>query len=398
MRDIDIKAACAHAQFGIHALPYGVFSTVNQGKRVCVRLADLVIDLFALLDDSIFQAGTLNSFMASGPTEWRKVRKKIQDSLSSGSIEELDQTVHAISDIQLHMPIAIGDYVDFFASEHHATNVAGIFRPGTPSLAPNWKRLPVGYHGRAGTIQPSGTQVKRPASQCQRAPGEASFGPTDKLDLEAEVAFVVGVGSTQGQPVSVDAFDDHVFGVMLLNDWSARDIQLWEYMPLGPHLAKSFCTSISHWVLPMDALAQARLPLPPQSPPIDAYLSGEKPPSSFDIDLEIWLNGSLISRPRFRDMYWSPAQMLAHMTVNGASIRTGDVFASGTVSGPTNDELGCMLELTQDGRRRTALPDGSSRAYLEDNDEIILRASAPAQGGQRISLGEVRGAISPSHF
>jgi fumarylacetoacetase len=258
---------------------------------------------------------------------------------------------------------------------------------------PNWKYLPVGYHGRSGTVIASGTPVTRPNGQRAGPEGVPVFGPSRRLDFEAEVGFVIGAGSSG--PVSVGEFADHVFGAFLVNDWSARDLQSWESRPLGPFLAKSFATSVSPWVVPLDALEQARISPPPRSPEPLAHLA-DADPWGLDLALEVRLNGHLVSRPPFAAMYWTPAQMLAHMTSNGASTRTGDFYASGTVSGPDRDQRGCLLELSWGGAEPLTLADGSVRTFLEDGDEVSITATAPAADGARIGFGEVAGRILPS--
>ncbi len=264
------------------------------------------------------------------------------------------------------------------------------------ALTPNWKHLPIGYHGRAGTVVVTGTDVVRPTGQ-RKAPADPAptFGPSVRLDIEAEVGFVVATPSVLGQPVGVDDFADHVFGVVLLNDWSARDLQAWEYVPLGPFLGKSFATSVSAWVTPLDALAAARTPLPAQQPqPLD-YLRGNDL-AGYDLAIEVELNGEVVSRPPFASMYWSPAQMLAHLTVNGASLRTGDLFASGTVSGAEREQTGSLLELTVNGTEPVRLADGTEHGFLADGDTVVLRATAPSTSGGRIALGEVTGTVIPA--
>ncbi|MBN9618750.1 MAG: fumarylacetoacetate hydrolase family protein, partial [Actinobacteria bacterium] len=260
-------------------------------------------------------------------------------------------------------------------------------------LMPNWKHLPVGYHGRAGTVVVSGTEIARPSGQ-RKAPSDPgpSYGPSLRLDIEAELGFVVGVGTPSGRPIAPDDFADHVFCVVLLNDWSARDIQAWEYVPLGPNLGKSFATSISAWVTPLAALGSARIPTPPQDPQPLPYLRGDEP-WGLDVDLAVAWNGTVVSRPPYRSMYWSPAQMLAHMTVNGASSRTGDLFGSGTISGPERDQRGAFIELTWGGAEPVEV-DGAERTFLQDGDEVVITATAPGADGRRIGLGEVRGRIA----
>ena len=297
--------------------------------------------------------------------------------------------------MDLHLPIEVGDYVDFYASAEHASNVGRIFRPDQAPLLPNWKHLPVGYHGRSGTVVASGTDIVRPHGQ-RKGPGDESpvFGPSTRLDIEAELGFVVGTGTALGDRVSTGAFADHTFGVLGVNDWSARDIQAWEYVPLGPFLGKSFATTISHWVTPLAALDAAWVDLPEQDPaPLD-YLAVDGP-AGLDIAIEVVLNGHVVSRPPYSAMYWSPAQMLAHMTVNGASVRTGDLWASGTISGPDPSQFGSFLEMSWGWREAFAVGD-DTRTALEDGDEVTLRYSAPGTSGGRITLGEVTGRIVPA--
>ena len=363
--------------------------------RVGVRVGDSVLDLVAALGEQVFAEPSLNAFMAQGRARWSDVRARITELLTEPRHRaSVEAALHPLSGVRLHRPFEVGDYVDFYASENHATNVGRLFRPGGEALMPNWKYLPVGYHGRSGTVVLSGTPVTRPTGS-GRAKAAPTFGPSRRLDFEAEVGFVVGVGSPLGSPVTVDAFADHVFGAFLVNDWSARDIQAWESRPLGPFLAKSFATSISPWVVPLEALARARVRPPPQDPEPLPYLTGPGQ-HGLDLALEIRLNGQVISRPPFATMYWTPAQMLAHLTVNGASTRTGDFYASGTVSGPDRDQRGCLLELSWGGAEPLTLPDGSVRTFLEDGDEVAITATAPGADGTRIGFGEVTGRILPA--
>jgi fumarylacetoacetase len=275
--------------------------------------------------------------------------------------------------------------------------VGAIFRPGQPPLPRNWLHMPLGYHGRAGSVVVSGTPVARPNGQ-RREPGNdgPSFGPSLRLDFEAEVGFVAGVPSRHGEPVPVEDFERHVFGACLVNDWSARDIQAFETVPLGPFLGKAFATSVSPWVVPLAALGAARVAPPPRDLLPPPYLRDGPDPWGLDLSLEVRINGCLVSRPPFATMYWTPAQMLAHLTCGGAPVRTGDLFASGTVSGPGRDQLGCLLELTRDGAEPIALADGSQRAFLEDGDEVVISATAPGPDGAVLSLGEVRGRVAGS--
>ncbi|HLK79598.1 MAG TPA: fumarylacetoacetase [Streptosporangiaceae bacterium] len=384
--------------FGLANLPYGVFSAGDRHPatpRVGVRVGDSVLDLVSALGEDVFAEPSLNAFLAQGRTRWSDVRARITELLTEPRHRaSVERALHPLSGVRLHRPFEVGDYVDFYASENHATNVGRLFRPGGEALMPNWKHLPVGYHGRSGTVVLSGTPVTRPRGQ---RPGEGAptFGPSRRLDFEAEVGFVVGVGSPLGSPVAVDAFAEHVFGAFLVNDWSARDIQAWESRPLGPFLAKSFATSISPWVVPLEALARARVRPPPQHPEPLPYLTGSGH-DGFDLALEIQLNGQVISRPPFASMYWTPAQMLAHLTVNGASTRTGDFYASGTVSGPDRDQRGCLLELSWGGAEPLTLPDGSVRSFLEDGDEVTITATAPGADGTAIGFGEVTGRVLPA--
>ncbi|MEJ7831892.1 MAG: fumarylacetoacetase [Nocardioides sp.] len=378
--------------FGLDHLPYGVFSVAGDERRVGVRFEDTVIDLASATGRPEFATPSLNAFMALGREVWRQTRDEVAALAQAG-----DAPAYPLDAVALHLPIEVADYVDFYASLDHATNVGRIFRPDQEPLLPNWRHLPVGYHGRAGTVVPSGTPVVRPSGQ-RKAPSEASptHGPTRRLDIEAELGFVVGAPSTLGQAVPYSGFGDHVFGVVGLNDWSARDIQAWEYVPLGPFLGKSFATSIGHWVTPIDALDAAWCDLPGQDPrPLD-YLDPDHA-RGLDIDVEVVLNGKVVSRPPYRTMYWSPGQMLAHLTVNGASLRTGDLFASGTISGPEPGQRGSLLELSWGGQEPFGADlFGEDRTFLEDGDEVTLRYSAPSTGGGRITLGEVAGRVQPA--
>ncbi|MGV9310763.1 fumarylacetoacetase [Streptomyces sp. NPDC003691] len=381
--------------YGVDNLPYGVFSRSGETPRVGVRVGDHVLDLAPALDDPDFRVPALNTFMARGRDRRRRVRDDIRRLLTEPrQRDRVTPLLHPLRTVRLHLPFDVGDYVDFYASEHHAANLGRMFRPGSEPLTPNWKHLPIGYHGRSGTVVVSGTPVPRPRGQ-HRPPGAATpvFGPSQRLDIEAEVGFVVGTGSPLGRPVPVGAFTDRVFGLCLLNDWSARDLQSWEYVPLGPFLGKSFATSVSPWVVPLEALAHAWTAPPERSPQPLAYLA-DAGPQGLDLGLEIRLNGHLVSRPPYAAMYWTPAQMLAHMTVNGASTRTGDLYGSGTVSGPDETGYGSLIELTRNGEKPLRLPDGSTRTFLEDGDEITISATAPGPDGIRIGLGEVTGRIT----
>jgi fumarylacetoacetase len=333
------------------SLAYGV----RAGGGLCACAEGRVIDLSHV-------AGSLDELMARGPGEWTPAPDGPE-----------------LSDADLAMPFTVADYVDFYSSIHHATNVGRMFRPDDEPLQPNWVHLPVGYHGRAGTVVPSGTPVRRPSGQR----GQGDFGPTRALDIELELGFVIGLASDG--PVPVERALDHVFGAVLLNDWSARDIQRWETRPLGPMLGKSFATSVSRWVVPLAQLEQLRVEAEPQEPKPLPYL--RERPWAYDIPLEIELNGAVIARSNARHLYWSIAQQIAHLTSNGASLRVGDLIGTGTISGPEREQAGSLQELSWGGREPLGLPDGSTRTFLEDGDEVLLRGEP---------LGEVRGTILPA--
>lgn len=387
--------------YGVTNLPYGVFRSDKGQPRIGVRIGSWVFDLAAAeAADLVLAAGalcrpTLNDFMALGRPQWTAVRQRITELLTDPAHRPaVEPLLVPLDDVEMLLPIEVADYVDFYSSEHHASNVGQIFRPGQPPLLPNWKHLPIGYHGRAGTVLVSGTPVIRPTGQRASAEGPVT-GPSVRLDIEAEVGFVVGVPSPLGRRVSVDDFADHVFGVVLVNDWSARDIQAWEYQPLGPFLGKSFATSVSAWVTPLDALGDAFVPAPDQDPPVVDYLR-DVPHLGLDLRLAVEWNGEQVSEPPFATMYWTPAQQLAHLTVNGASLRTGDLYASGTVSGPDRSQVGSFLELTWGGAEPVKVGD-ESRTFLADGDTVTITATAPGPDGTTIALGEVSGTIRPAN-
>ncbi|MFP5335002.1 MAG: fumarylacetoacetase [Actinomycetes bacterium] len=391
--------------FGVQTLPYGVFSTGDEEPRVGVRVGDHVLDVAPVaaveqVDGAhAFESSTLDDLLALGRPAWSAVRQWLTELLTHPAHEDLVAPhLVPLHDVRMHRPFTVADYVDFYSSEHHATNVGRIFRPDGEALTPNWKRLPIGYHGRAGTVVVTGTDVVRPCGQ-RKAPSddEPTFGPSRRLDIEAEVGFVVGVASTLGTPVPASAFADHVFGVCLVNDWSARDIQAWEYVPLGPFLGKSFATSVSAWITPLEALQHARVTPPRRSYELLPYLADDPAePWGLDLALEVSWNGTVVARPPFSAMYWTPAQQLAHLTVNGASLRTGDLYASGTVSGPEKDQRGSFLELSWGGTEPIRLADGSQRTFLEDGDEVTIAATAPGPDGTRVGLGDVTGRVLPA--
>jgi fumarylacetoacetase len=386
-------------------LPYGVFSTPGRRPRIGVKQADSIVDLAAAAravdhpQADVFSRSSLNALMDLGPARWAEVRRWVR-SLAEGAQQTslADGARVPLADATLHLPIEVADYVDFYASEAHASNVGALFRPDSPGLPPNWKHLPIGYHGRAGTVVVSGTEVIRPCGQGRPGDdGRPTFGPSQRLDIECEVGFVVGAASRPGHPVAVADARDHIFGVVLLNDWSARDIQAWEYVPLGPFLGKSFATSISAWVVPFSELAAAEIPLGEQRPAVLPYLSGTGDDLfGLDLTMTVSINGRIVSSPRFRDMYWSPAQLLAHLTVNGAHLRVGDLVASGTVSGPQRDTLGSLLELTWNATRPAGPEDGAPSGFLADGDEVTITGWAPGLDGDRVELGEVSGRVVPA--
>ena len=385
--------------FDVDNLPYGVFSLPGEEPRVGVRIGDEVLDLAPvaaaeMLDvHHVFQEPSLNPLMAEGSQVAASIRQWVTGLLTDETERGLvEPHLLPLGEVELHLPVEVADYVDFYCSLEHATNVGRIFRPDAEALLPNWRHLPVGYHGRSGTVVASGTDVVRPSGQRKPPDADApTYGPSTRLDIEAELGFVVGAPSKLASRVGVDDFAQHVFGLVGLNDWSARDIQAWEYVPLGPFLGKSFATSVSHWVTPLAALDAAWVDLPGQDPDPLPYLQGSAA-RGLDIDVEVELNGDVVSRPPYASLYWSPAQMLAHMTVNGASLRTGDLFASGTISGAEREQRGSFLELSWGGKE----PFAGGRTFLEDGDEVVLRYTAPGTGGGRIALGEVAGTILPA--
>ena len=408
--------------FGPSCLPWGVV-TDGERRHPAVRIGDhaLLLDaaaragIFADLDGvgtDTFAGGSLDALMAAGPSTWRAVRTRIAEVLADGSRLAADRVLRDRlvpplgGRLQPVLPFSVADYVDFYCSLHHATNVGRILRPDQDPLLPNWRHLPVGYHGRSGTVRVSGDPVRRPRG-LRPVDGRASpsFGPTQRLDLELEVGVVVGAGSAPGVPVSPDEIDQHVFGFCLVNDWSARDVQAYEYRPLGPFLGKSFQTSVGPWIVPFEAVRPALTFPPPQDPLPSTHLRATRPwalPIRLEVALqtagmrEAGLPATTISRTDFADMYWTVAQMLAHATSNGAHLRPGDLFASGTVSGPDPGTQGCLLELTWGGQDPLLLPDDTRRTFLEDGDTVVLRGVTNRPDGSTISWGEVTGTVTPA--
>src|SRR5215468_8745794 len=391
--------------FGLQTLPYGSFSDVRHPahRRVGVAIGDRVLDLSTASDRLLagraadFNAGSLDRFLAAGDRAWAQVRAALTEWLSNDRYRSaIEDLLAPAASVAMHLPFTVADYVDFYASEQHATNVGRIFRPDGEPLTPNWRHLPIGYHGRSGTIVVSGTPIRRPSGQTRPAGSAAPiFEVCRRLDFEAELGFVVGVETVIGEPVPARRFAEHVFGACLVNDWSARDIQGWESQPLGPFLGKSFGTTISPWIVPLEALEHVRVRPPSLESELATYLahSGDW---GLDIDFEVRINRHVVSRPPYATMYWSPAQMLAHMTVNGASLRIGDLYASGTVSGPAPDQYGSLIELASAGRRPLTLPDGSRKSWLEDGDEVVITATARGPEGTRVGFGDAHGQIIPA--
>ncbi|HEY3261958.1 MAG TPA: fumarylacetoacetase [Pseudonocardiaceae bacterium] len=407
-------AFAADRPFGPQTLPYGVFSAgpgePGSFRAVGVRVGDHVLDVSALAavgslpHPELLSGGSLDPLLAAGRPQWTALREAVTELVLS-SRRPPDAVLYPVAEVRTYLPFTVRDYVDFYSSRHHAENVGRIFRPNDEPLLPNWTHLPVGYHGRAGTVVVSGTSVMRPCGQMRPPSAGTSagssaapvFGPSRRLDIEAEVSFVCGGPARCCVPV--DEVAEHVFGVALLNDWSARDIQSWEYQPLGPFLAKSFATSLAAWITPLDALQAARIPAagPSSDAALLPYLRTAEP-WGLDLSLTITWNGTVVSRPPFATMAYSCAQQLAHMTVNGATVRPGDLFASGTVSGPSRDERGCFLELTWDGREPVTLDNGSTRTFLEDRDTVVITAVAPGPDGSVVGFGEVAGRVLPARL
>jgi fumarylacetoacetase len=403
--------------FPIQNLPYGVFRRPGGTPAVGVAIGDEVLDLAALHDAglftgsavaerNVFAAASLNGFMHCGRRAWTEVRSRISQLLERSCPVLRDdaglrrQALHARPQVELLLPVEIGDYTDFYSSKDHATNVGSMLRPDNP-LLPNWLHIPIGYHGRASSIVVSGVDVRRPCGQTKADDAAAPrFGPTRLLDFELEVGFLTGVDTALGTPVPTSRAAEHIFGMVLVNDWSARDIQKWEYVPLGPFLAKSFATCVSPWVVTLDALDAFRVPGPRQDPPVLPYLRCEGD-WAFDMQLEAWIQPAggedeiRLTATNFRTMYWNILQQLAHQTSNGVNLRAGDLYASGTVSGAAEGTRGCMLEISWGGKRPVVLPSGRQRAFIEDGDTVILRGWCQGSG-YRVGFGEVRNKVLPA--
>lgn len=402
----------AHSDFPIQNLPFGM-ARIGLATVAVSAIGDKIINLDALqelgyltgidLPEGIFEGENLNPFISLGQPVWRAVRQRLSDLLRADSKGLLKSTVvdHAVvlrdpEEVQMIMPVKVGDYTDFYSSEEHATNVGTMFRGKENALMPNWKHLPVGYHGRASSIVVSDTPIKRPKGQRKNADGEIEFGPSRLMDFELEMAFVIGKSTKLGDAVSTTEAEDHIFGMSLFNDWSARDIQAWEYVPLGPFLGKNFGSTVSPWIITLDALEPFRVAGKEQNPPVLPYLQTEGD-RNFDIHLEVDIqpeNGEpfTVCKSNHKHLYWSIAQQLAHHTVNGCDIQVGDMMASGTISGPEKGSYGSMLEITWRGANPVQMPDGSERKFINDGDTVILRGWCE-KNGVRIGFGEARGKI-----
>lgn len=416
-----VEHANGHRDFPLQNLPLGIFSRPGQAPRSGVAIGDAILDLEAVLAAGLFngaataaveamQGGALNAFFALGRPARVALRERLLGLLAEGSEHQgaLQAALYPASDCTLHLPAKVGDYTDFYVGIQHATNVGKLFRPDNP-LLPNYKYVPIGYHGRASTLRPSGTDVRRPKGQTLPAgQTEPSFGPCARLDYELELGIWIGQGNPMGQAIPIGEADEHLAGLCLLNDWSARDIQAWEYQPLGPFLSKSFITTLSPWVVTAEALEPFRCAQParPEGDPQPLpYLldARDQANGAFDIELEVLLRTARMREqnlPAHRlalsntlNMYWTVAQLIAHHSVNGCALQPGDLFGSGTLSGPTPDSYGSLLEISEGGKHPVQLPSGEQRKFLEDGDEVILRARCVREGVASIGFGECRGTV-----
>jgi fumarylacetoacetase len=403
-----------HSDFSIHNIPFGVFRKDDNSAHCCTAIGDYVVDLVVLsehhyfqgleIPPDIFRDKALNAFIGLGKEVTTQVRERLIQLFTSDN-DELQQNkgihhklFHQREEVTMMLPVMVGDYTDFYSSKEHATNVGAMFRDPANALLPNWKHLPVAYHGRASSIVVSGTPVVRPRGQFKNHKDDAAptFGPTQALDFELEIAFVIGKDSALGQPVGVNRAKDYIFGFLLFNDWSARDIQGWEYMPLGPFLSKNFMSSVSPWIVTVEALDPYTVSAPSRDLPLLPYLQHDSD-MNYNIELEVTLQpgggqAEVISRTNFRHMYWNACQQLAHHTVNGCNVRVGDLMASGTISGPEHGSEGSMLELTRNGKEPITLRDGSMRKFLNDGDTIDMKGFA-LKDGRRVGFGEVVGVV-----
>lgn len=414
---IDIAA---DSDFSIHNLPYGIFSdtkdSADNNRRAGVAIGEQVLDLSVLEAEGLlsltggpyFDQPTLNAFIDSGRDNWTKARTTIQTLLSSDNGTLRDnadlqaKVLFKQADVTMHLPVQVPGFTDFYSSKEHATNVGTMFRDPKNALLPNWTEMPVGYNGRASTVIVSGTDVIRPSGQLKpNADERPIFSPCKRLDFELETAFVVGRGNDIGQPIAVDAAADHIFGMVLLNDWSARDIQKWEYVPLGPFNAKTFASEVSPWIVTMDALTPFKIACPTQEPKPLAYLNEKDSNNSFDIHLSVELlpensdEATVVCETNFKYMYWSMAQQLTHHTITGCKVEVGDMMGSGTISGPTPDSYGSMLEIAWNATKPVTLKGGETRSFIEDGDTVIMKGYSE-KNGIRVGFGEVRGKVLPA--
>jgi fumarylacetoacetase len=405
------------SDFSIHNLPYGIFSESEDGKRRAgVAIGEHVLDLAILEAEGLlsleggpyFAQPTLNAFIDSGRNNWIHARQTIQTLLSAESDtlrdnQDLQQNaLFKQADVTMHLPVQVPGFTDFYSSKEHATNVGTMFRDPDNALLPNWTEMPVGYNGRASTVIVSGKDVIRPSGQLKpNADDRPIFSACKRLDFELETAFVVGKGNNIGQPIAVDDAFDHIFGMVLLNDWSARDIQKWEYVPLGPFNAKTFASEVSPWIVTMDALAPFKTPCPTQEPKPLAYLNEKDSDNSFDINLSVELlpenadSATVVCETNFKYMYWSMAQQLTHHTITGCKVEVGDMMGSGTISGSTPDSYGSMLEIAWNATKPVTLNGGETRSFIEDGDTVIMKGYSE-KDGIRVGFGEVRGKVLPA--
>lgn len=401
------------SDFPIQNLPFGIFSTPSRTARPGVAIGDKILDLQAVAelglfsdigyDVECFQASTLNAMMKYGKSGARAIRQRVSELLRDSDSELrpfAEQAIVEMKDAEMHMPVQVGDYTDFYSSRDHATNVGTMFRDPDNALLPNWLHIPVGYHGRASSIVISGTPIHRPMGQTKPSDTEPPvFGPSKLLDFELEMAFVTFDGKAMGERISTSEAQDHIFGMVIFNDWSARDIQKWEYVPLGPFLAKNFASSISPWIVTLDALEPFRVEGETQEPAVLPYLEFEGN-NNLDLPLEVIIKTEagieqVVSKSNYRYMYWNMNQQLAHHTVNGCNVRAGDMMASGTISGPSEDSFGSMLEISWKGTKPVAMPDGTERKFIQDGDTVIMRAHGE-RDGVRIGFGEVSTLVLPA--
>lgn len=398
-----------NSDFSLHNLPYGIFSTPGTAPRAGVAIGNHILDLHALalcgvfdFDPSILAQPFLNDFIALGKTTTNQVRHYMQKELKNPNADHYKNKTLWITQTEatLHLPVKIGDYTDFYSSIEHATNVGKMFRNPDKALLPNWKHIPVGYHGRASSIVVSGENIRRPKGQIlPKGEDQPIFSPTQQLDFELEMGFVIGKENTLGTAITTEKAEDYIFGLVLFNDWSARDIQKWEYVPLGPFLSKSFASSMAPWIVPLEALAPFRVQGPKQNPEVLPYLQYNGP-KNYDIQLEVGISPegdseTTVCRTNYKSLYWNMAQQLAHHTVNGCSVRVGDLMASGTLSGASETAYGSMLELAWAGTKPLPMAGGSYRVFIEDGDTVTLRGRAE-KDGIRVGFGSVQTKILPS--